>query len=370
MKTPKLFSYLDYIWASHGIPCLAAKSKRWTRVLCAIKIFNHLFLIQHLIGPIVNVITTGDLRNVFPTFYIFFSYLTYVIMSSKLRKIVDQIISFGNRLLTSKNKRHLIGVERYSLVCFIVWQVLYTSNSFAYQVVIWFGNGTANFDRINYWIDPPESSFVLSIIYDLFFSFSVVHVSDAQLVAAVMVYCYLAYVIYKIQASFLDYVMNERTTIRKFRIIWTEIVAIKDALEEDLNSIPLITIVVLFQNFVTVVVVFSATSKAGSSANQTLKQLIYWAFQILIAIPILFTPFLVSWINKKINDRFKSVQKKMVIEGLETDTESVLLMEDIKSSLDLNLTGYGMFKIDKELILPFFSSVITFSVLFMQMTKE
>ena len=116
----------------------------------------------------IYVITTGNLRNIFRTFYIFFSYLTYVITSFKLRKIVDQIISFKNRLLISKNKRHLIRFERFSLVCVIIWQVLYTSNSFAYQVMICFGNETHNFDRINYWIDPPENSFVHPIIYDSF----------------------------------------------------------------------------------------------------------------------------------------------------------------------------------------------------------
>ena len=45
-------------------------------------------------------------------------------------------------------------------------------------------------------------------------------------------------------------------------------------------------------------------------------------------------------------------------------------MADIKSNLEMNLSGWGMFKINKELVLAFISSVITFSVLFMQLTQS
>ena len=37
----------------------------------------------------------------------------------------------------------------------------------------------------------------------------------------------------------------------------------------------------------------------------------------------------------------------MVIDRFETETEVMLLMDDIESILDLNPTGYGLFKIDK-----------------------
>ena len=46
------------------------------------------------------------------------------------------------------------------------------------------------------------------------------------------------------------------------------------------------------------------------------------------------------------------------------------LFDEIKSNLDMNLTGYGMFKFNKEFVSGFISSVITFSVLLFQDTTK
>ena len=374
MAISRLFSKLDYIWASHGVSCLPHKSALMRRVLGVIRMSTHIFLVQHLIGNLTNVITTGDLRNIFSTLYVSCCYMMYFVIAYKLEDTAMQIVNFADGFLTVKVKRRLIKIELYAVLCYIVWFAFYVGNGITNQAlsVTSGDNKTDNFDRINYWISRPKESVILSVFYCVTFTSLLVHFTDAMIVGAVFVYCYQAYVIYTIQGSFLDYVSKKKTTIKEFRIIWTEIISIKDALEHNLNTIPLLAMEILFQNAVGLVVVFSG---AGSEEVETgitrlCRLIIYWGFEVGIAIPILMMPFLVSWINNSASDRFKTLQKKLICEGIEQDFELGLLVAEISSNVELNLTGYGMFKVDKGLILAFFSSVITFSVLFMQLSNS
>ena len=201
----------------------------------------------------------------------------------------------------------------------------------------------------------------------------IVHLTDAMNIGAVFVYCYLAFVLNSIQSSFLDYVSKKKTTIKEFRIIWTEIISMKDSLKENLNAIPLLAMAILFQNAVTLVVVFSnAGSKRSpeNSGSRTVQLATYWAFEVGIAIPILAMPFLVSWINKNMKSSVKSWQRRVISEEDGHDPDFEMLMDEIRSNLDFSLTGYGMFRLEKELVLAFLSTVVSFSVLFMQLTKE
>ena len=370
----RLFLYQDYIWASHGISCHPNKSIKKERALAVLRILTHVYLIQHVTGAIANVISTGDLRNLFPTLKIGGSYFMYIVIASKLTDAVEEITNFGDNFLNFETKRRLIRIEFHSLVCYIIWFMINVFYGIANQTVFVLdpNNQTANFDRINYWTVPPKDSFILTTIYNSFFSLLLVHFMDSLLIAAVFVYCYLAFVIYTTKGSFLDCVLKKKTLIKECRIVWSEIIAVEDTLERSLNTIPLIAMATLFQNAVSTVVVFcdADSRRASEHSNfRAIKLAIYWAFEIGIAIPILFMPFLVSWIENELKNRFKSLQRKAIREK-ELDTELPLLIEEIKSNLEMNLTGYRMFKLNQELVLAFFSSVISFSVLFMQLTNS
>lgn len=78
----------------------------------------------------------------------------------------------------------------------------------------------------------------------------------------------------------------------------------------------------------------------------------------------------VTRIQRKLNKRLKSVQKKMVREpdSFDSNIEIASLMEKIKCYLDMNLTGFGMFELNGKLVSAFIYFVITFSVLSMQLT--
>ena len=111
-------------------------------------------------------------------------------------------------------------------------------------------------------------------------------------------------------------------------------------------------------------------AKAVESAqmNEHIRSLVLWMFQLGLTAPIIAIPFFISRIQTTPDHHFDTIEMG-VIRSPETNPELASLMDAIKSNLDLNLTGWGMFKINKELVVAFISSVITFSVLFMQLTQ-
>ena len=294
-------------------------------------------------------------------------------MSFKLDAIVNEITSFGDRFLTVEVKRNLIKIELYSLIAYIIWFTIYLSIGVTNQTIMTFysDNETVNFDKLSYWIPTPNGDDypISTMIYILFFMFLTFHLADAMVVSSVFVYSYLAFLIFKFKLAFLDYVIKKKTTLKEFRIIWNEVINMKDDLEDNLNTIPFLSIATLFLNTVFIVVIFCKGDATDGALSRTI---IYWAFEIGLAIPILSMPFLVSWMQKKLRDHLKRVQKKIIREYDSSSSESELasLMDEIKSNLCMNLTGYGMFKLNKGLVLAFISSVISFSVLFMQLTQN
>lgn len=107
----------------------------------------------------------------------------------------------------------------------------------------------------------------------------------------------------------------------------------------------------------------------SAQMNVGIRKIVLWSFELGFAIPILVLPFLISWIQKKLNSHFEAIQLQL-IHNLETISKLVPLIDEVKSNLNMNLTGWGMFKLNKELVLAFLGSIITFSVLFLQLTQS
>lgn len=372
MPMSRLFAYQDYIWSSHGVTCLKIKSVTKRHLLKFLRVFSHLYLIQHLLGCLSNVVSTGDLMNVFPFLYITLSYIFFIISTIQLNPTVNEIINFAERFLTIRIKRQLIKIEIYSLIGFIIWFVLYAFIGLSNHSMTAFysSNETENFDKINYWVSVPKENILASILYLGILTVINCHKTDVMIVANVFIYCYLVFVIYTIKKSFIDYVIRNKTSIKEFRIIWMEIIAIQDTLEENLSTIPFLSIVTLFMNATTIVVfLYHSKDQVQDNTKEILKSIIQWGFEIGIAIPILSMPFLITWTEKRLEKEFKLMQKKMFEETTD-NPELTQLMDEIKSNLDLNLTGWSMFKLNRELVLAFISSVVTFSVLFLQLTQH
>ena len=248
--------------------------------------------------------------------YVSCCYMAYFIMAYKLEGAVNEIATYSNRLLTVKVRRHLLIIELYAAVGYIIWFTIYFLTYFVNHASTAFGssNETENFDRLNYWIAVPKESITLTMIYNSVFCSLIVHMTDAMSIGAVFVYCYLAFEINSIQSSFIDCVSKRKMTIKELRIIWREVISMKDSLEGNLNAIPVTGNGNPFSECRGLLCLSSVTmtpkASPDNSGSRAVQLATYWAFEVGIAIPILAMPFLVSWIDKNMRNRFTKFAKE------------------------------------------------------------
>lgn len=392
VKIRRLFHYQNLIWFSYGVSCFEIKSKVIRRILFCIKTFCHFYFIQQILGALTNVVLNHDVRNIHPTIYFTKTYICFIILSIKLTPLVDEVSIFTNTFLCNEVHKKLIRMERFCFYIFIVWTIIFFSLSSINQLVnvINSNDGTAGFDLLNYWIPTSAKLSVVSVSYTIIFSAFNLHLVDGIIIPITLIYGYLVIIIYFMKDAFFQELEHRTSSIRSLRIKWNEINAIRDRIEKQLNVIPFIIFAIIFFNATSVVIVFCHetlrlkntalsfvnlnNASVGEEISQT-KYIIYWAFEFGIGVPVLAIPFLISWIDDEIDERFKSIRNDFIRNdttgrGSFDHYQMEKLIAEMKPSLKLHLTGWSMFELDKTLVLGFVSSLLTYSVLFLQLSES
>ena len=362
------------------------------RILFCIKTFCHFYFIQQILGALTNVVITHDARNIYPAIYFTKTYICFIILSIKLAPLVDGVSTFTNTFLCDQIHKKLIRMERFCFYFFIVWTIIFSSISSINQLfsVTNSNDGTAGFDLINYWIPTSTGLSVVSVSYVIIFSIFNLHLVDGIIIPTTLIYGYFVIIIYFMKDAFFQELERRTNSIRSLRIKWNEINTIRDRIEKQLNVLPFIVFAIIFFNATSVVIVFCHETRrlkdtalsfvhfnnasAGEEISLT-KYIIYWAFEFGIGVPVLVIPFLINWIDDQIDERFKSIRNDFIRndttgQGSFDHYQMEKLIAEMKPSLKLNLTGWSMFELDKMLVLGFVSSLLTYSVLFLQLSES
>lgn len=392
VKIRRLFHYQNLIWFSYGVSCFEIKSTVIRRILFCIKTFSHFYFIQQILGALTNVILTHDARNVYPAIYCTKTYICFIILSVKLTPLVDEVSTFTNTFLCNEVHKKLIRLERFCFYFFIVWTIIFSSISFINQLVnvINSNDGTAGFDLINYWIPTFTGLSVASLSYIIILSIFNLHLVDGIIIPITLTYGYFVIIIYFIKDAFFQELEHRTSSVRSLRIKWNEINKIRDRIEKQLNVLPFIIFAIIFFNATSVVIVFCnethrlkdtalsfvnlENASIGEEISQT-KYIIYWAFEFGIGIPVLVIPFLINWIDDQIDEKFKSIRNDFIRNdttgrGSFDHYQMEKLIAEMQPSLKLHLTGWSMFELNKMLVLGFVSSLLTYSVLFLQLSES
>lgn len=374
MSTPILYHYVGYISSSHGIPCSDIKPiKKWSLIL--IQIISHLYFGQQIFGIFMDAFLTKDWKGALFTSYYIFCYICFIYASINLRETVEGIINFAERFLLSEMKRHLVKIEMALLLAYFIWFLFFASLSFTYRsVYVYYPDaklGTASDFNKHYSMIPVPKDIIWASFINIILASFHGHIADE--VGYVIIYCYLVYLIYVIKGSYLDYLLKrDAKCYRDFRLIWTEIIILRNSLEKNMSVVPFLAMTTLFVNATSVVVIYfkSDADQKQVSYQEQIRTGVQCAFEIGLAIPILIMPFFVSRIQMALFGKFDDFNQKIIHRSKEKNSELASLMEEIKTNLDMNLTGWGMFNLKKEFVLGFISSVITFSVLLLQLTQS
>lgn len=313
------------------------------------------------------------MTDIFELLYNMLTYLCYMVVVFKFQKVVTSIITFAEQILDSEQKLFNIKIEKIVLITYSICVIIEYINNLAYHTIDIFNptNITNHFDELSYFIPKPQYPISVALLYVMISLIPLTLSLSGALLIPVIIYSYLVYVIYAVKYSFIGKVFKKETSVNELKLIWLQILKMKRKLEENLNTIPFLAMSIVFMNATTNVVVFGTPTKEDKrdKINSYVQSTSQWMYEIIIAIPIMAIPIFISWTETRLKSRLHSIKLKLMHKS-EMTTEIETLISEVEPNLEMNLTGYKMFKLNKEFILGFISSIITFSVLLLQLTQS
>ena len=373
MQELKIFRYINLMSSLQGVNCITIKT-RWVRYFMKIiKIIVHIHAWQIIGRKMHGYIAFGNVSNLFDTSFFISTYLCFIFLSINLEKVVANLVHVGEQLFNSKTERILIKMEKltlivFSLVCFVTWMSGVVDRSFDYFHPTNETTNLTNYFGITTVVESPLKSTICSSIY----SFIVMILSESYLYASVLIYCYIVYVIFQMKKSFLGLIKKEKVPFDQLRLLWLKIIICGNKFEDSLNTIPFITVTTIFIDVTAVVISFCKpkdVSFSESNLNQKVDRICPWLYEVAFSIPIIAMPIIVTHCERKLKRHLDDLKYELICKKrMNSETDS--LIRDVRSSFEMNLTGMRMFKLNQEFVLAFISSVITFSVLFLQLSQS
>ena len=330
--------------------------------------FCHFYALQNISGAVHDLIVTSNARVLFMLFYYIFNYISFLAISYKLTPVVSAVIDIGDRILSTSSKRHLIRKELFCVILYFALIILTIINDMIYRSVEIFNpsNVSVEVDSVNHWVSLNASSKSVSFFCKLIIV-SMNQVTQGCMIGSAIIYCYLVYVMFIIRKSFVHCIVYKKKNVNELKLIWNEVINLEHKLESNLNIIPFVAISILFVDVTAVVVIFCQPKKNFNQEflfNSKIQQITHWVYELIIATPVLAMPVIVSWTEQKLIIEIDSSRNHVMATGAEA------LFIDVKSNVEMKLTGFGFFKLNQELILSFVASVITFSVLLLQLSQS
>lgn len=142
---------------------------------------------------------------------------------------------------------------------------------------------------------------------------------------------------------------------------------LKEQFERVLNIVPFI---MLGQLFITI------PCRILNIKNNETSQLVQWigyvSFHILILLPIYHMVQTVTRCRKSVRDKISeliTVLQEKIVKGEQSQANQVLI-EELRNGQEFVFTVWFLFPMDRTIILSFVSSIITFSVLLIQLLDK
>lgn len=176
-----------------------------------------------------------------------------------------------------------------------------------------------------------------------------------------VVYNYILTCIDCVHYSFFNHEMSRNKSIQTLRRKWFQVSEIREKFERVFSLLPLLWFANLFMKTMT----YMNTIRLMEFRMKLLTA-IYVYFFVSKLMYTFYIVFKVDNINHKLSEMFKKVHKRSL--SYRND-EFELLRQDIAATLYVHLTGFGLFALNKELLLGFVSAVISFTILYLQLTQ-
>jgi len=265
---------------------------------------------------------------------------------------VDRLLNTAQRhQLRNQSTRYIIGFLLTWMI-YVIADVLYSISSNSLQQ-LWLPTCLTT-DESNW---TKSLLAVVLMADDMFLVFSTIYLSGA-------LYLLMVSLMRHLTLGF--YTLCLQVDMKRTIVYGDKLVDIYRTFNNIFDISPLVWVInVYVLTSGSIVFSLKQTGSAQDSPNISLLA----DFLSLIACVIYFTTILLiaASIVKTINEEKKLVIRKLSYHGLGQSMNIHYLISSI-DTIDFKLTGQGLFKIERSMILHLFGSLITFSILFAQIT--
>ena len=297
----------------------------------------------------------------FPYYCLCLSVLMHLI---KNRIRIEKLIkNFNDQLDYSKHPK-LTKLSKTSVALLIV----YTLCDIGLQLVFAYNAGLNRFIEKSILVSTQDWSCVWKTILVMILTTFGCMIGGLLMMTWIMIYNFTIYTIGEIRISIIDGLLqNEKNSanhdVLRIHSYWLEIESAVNEFDRTFSMFPFIWFVILFYKSCFHLILLKSQSfmiDIPMAINY-----VWFVVEYLATMSILFT---IDRVNKQTQRSFESYRKRFIRSKM-SGSASRELNNDIEKQLNLKLTAWSMFELNKSFILSFISSLITFSVLFMQLSN-
>ena len=278
----------------------------------------------------------------------------------KTRTKVLKIFTYINLFISDDLKPSLVRISWYFMVlwfCYVVWDV-------PLQVIFSYRHGIDQFLTSTVYVNADGMSSLTKFAMVTLFSISSSISAGFMLQICTPLYLFILRVFKDIISDFLK--QEFATTdveIENYIRRWSQLKTATSTFEDLFSIYPLLW----FSNLFVKSCVFLVKLKSMSFEINAIILVSYgwFASECVLSSLVLFTIDRVNKSTRMMYDNFKRQNMSRLLVNPKFDRLSV----EINDSLSLNLTAWSLFDLNKKFMLSFISSLVSFSVLFMQLSN-
>lgn len=283
----------------------------------------------------------------------YFAYVCTQVLIVKNKRDITNLLRNIQDCIAPHLATKLNRVWRWSLVIVFAYYIL----GVAFNMLEYYEQKSMK-TLTNAFMHFDVSSSVIS--FHLIFAIRVLY-GNTWLFVLFVIYNYVLTSIDYVHISYFNHELSLNESVQSLRQLWLKVTEVHDTFEHLLSFVPGVLFASLFMRTMTYIAGLRETQLRFNLL--TVLLIYFFVSKLTYCVWIVFK---ISYTNNHLNRMFRRFQETSINRN-SFDLE--LLRQDIAATLHVNFTGSGLFTLNKELLLSFASAIVSFTILYLQLTQ-
>ena len=346
-------SYFDLLYMLLGIS-YNGYGRKYKPLTLAFLTHIIIFTLISTFRSIQDILREDNDRR-FEVVFNMFSWIFFILYSKLTSSIRNKFHKSCQSKLTIENSQVLRSIERKYMACLLLIMIVPSAiriYMYSYDYIVKTGFG-----------DIAELPDFLNVIGSYWYWTVVGFLGINGPLIMTIDYLYTFQKLYLIKREFM-LTMTMGMPMKNARKRWREICDLKSLFEHIYSITPLLKFIQTFLQTTMYILQFRNIEAKHFLSAWLITPVVMWICQTLVTI------FLVYVIDRA-NSRLKLIHEFIMKMYIGSDDAVIdKLLNDVKENYRFEMTAYGLFVLNKSVILEFGSALVTFSVLFVQLKGQ